>query len=74
MHLFLVKFQKGVIEGGIQKGWREDTSYPVYDIYKYTKKDKETETSHIVTKFLVCNPDTGEMRWVDAKGLKYIGQ
>jgi len=75
MHLFLVKFQKGIItKGDNEKGWHNETSYPVFDVYKYTKKDKETEISHIITKFLVCNSETGEMKWIDAKGLFYAGE
>lgn len=75
MRLFLVKFQKGIIEPNLpQKGWKADESYPVHDVWKYSTKDKETNLYHTVTKFLVCNPITGEMRWIDAKGLLYVSE
>lgn len=75
MRLFLAKFQKGIIDPKQpQKGWKDDEVYPVFHVWVYSKKDKETDTWVTVTKYLVCNPTTGEMRWVDAKGLIYAGE
>ena len=75
VHLFMVKFQKGLIDPKKpDKGWKADEPYPVFDVWKYSKLDKETGIYVTVTKLLICNPSTGEMRWAEAKGLVYTGE
>jgi len=47
---------------------KEDVIYPVIDIHKYKEKE-----GGFVTNFLLGDKTTGEMIWVPAASVLYIG-
>lgn len=78
MHLFLIKPKLVNDPRAPEKKisairWmKPDVAYPVFDIYKYKKSDKEAGTSRMITLFLSANKETGELAWIDAAVVDYV--
>jgi len=67
-------FRQGQPKATPMVAWLEgDKAYPVIDVYKYLEKNKETGKSTFKTWFLVGNPVTGEMGWVESHTVSYAG-
>jgi len=49
-------------------------SYPVFEVYKYMQTDKETQEKKIVTHFLVGDPGSGRLAWIDARVVDFVGE
>jgi hypothetical protein len=74
-----VKVKLHFRQGGKSKptpmvSWLEENkAYAIIDVYKYLEKNKESGKSIFKSWFLVGNPETGEMGWVESHTVDYAG-
>ena len=79
MRLFLVRSQvtkdpKTQQEICTIRWMKRGDSYPVFEVYKYMQTDKETQEKKIVTHFLVGDPGSGRLAWIDARVVDFVGE
>ena len=70
--MFCVKVKIRKINSKPLVDWmKPDVTYPVLDVYKYLRTDKDTGIQTFVTWFLIGDKDTGILSWVSSSAVDY---